>query len=134
MLRLSNAEGERLAAAARALPGLHGAHAPPSRGHLRTLLFEHGRAAAQDSLSLAQADSAASPDDAEFVAAWRFLNDTPQPNLPFTGADIIARGVAQGQGVGATLKKLQALWIRAGFPKEPETLAKLLDEALAPGR
>jgi len=28
------------------------------------------------------------------------------------------------------LKKLQALWIRAGFPKEPETLARLLDEAL----
>jgi len=24
------------------------------------------------------------------------------------------------------------LWIRAGFPREPETLARLLDEALKP--
>ena len=39
---------------------------------------------------------------------------------------------AHGQRVGATLKKLQALWIRAGFPREPEALARLLDEALKP--
>jgi len=32
--------------------------------------------------------------------------------------------------VGEVLKALQAKWIRAGFPKEPETLARLLDEAL----
>ena len=131
MLRLSNAEGDRLAAAAQLLTKLHGAEAPPSLGHLRTLLFEHGRAAAQDALTLAHAESAAPPDDAGFIGAWRFLKDTPQPSLPFTGADILARGIAQGQGVGATLKALQALWIRAGFPREPETLAQLLDEALA---
>ena len=129
-LRLSNAEGERLAKAAQLLASLHGTRAPPSLGHLRTLLFEHGRTAALDALTLAHAESAAPSDDFAFAAAWRFLADTPQPNLPFTGADIIARGIAQGQGVGATLKKLQALWIRAGFPKEPETLARLLDEAL----
>jgi poly(A) polymerase len=133
-LRLSNAEGDRLANAAQLLASLHGADAPPSLGHLRTLLFEHGRVAALDALTLAHAGSLAPPDDAAFISAWRFLTETPQPNLPFTGADIIARGVAQGQGVGATLKKLQALWIRAGFPKEPETLAKLLDEALAEGQ
>lgn len=133
-LRLSNAEGDRLAAAAQVLVGLHGANAPPSLGHLRTLLFEHGRTAAQDALTLAHAESAAPADDAGFISGWRFLSDTPQPNLPFTGADIIARGVAQGLGVGATLKKLQALWIRAGFPKEPETLAKLLDEAMGEGK
>ena len=130
-LRLSNAEAERLAAAATLLPSLHGVSAPPSLGHLRTLLFEHGRAAAQDALTLAHAESAAPQDDAAFISAWRFLTDTPQPQLPFTGADIVARGVAQGQGVGAILKRLQALWIRAGFPKEPEALARLLDEALA---
>jgi poly(A) polymerase len=132
-LRLSNAEGDRLANAAQVLAGLHGSVAPPSLGHLRTLLFEHGRTAAQDALTLAHAESLAPPDDPGFTSGWRFLTDTPQPNLPFTGADIIARGVAQGLGVGTTLKRLQALWIRAGFPKEPETLARLLDEALAEG-
>ena len=67
---------------------------------------------------------------ARFASAYRFVSDTPPPRLPFSGADIIARGVGPGQRVGAVLKTLQALWIRAGFPKEPETLARLLDEAL----
>ena len=62
--------------------------------------------------------------------AWRFVSDTPQPRLPFSGADIVARGVGPGQRVGVVLKNLQALWIRAGFPREPETLARLMDEAL----
>jgi poly(A) polymerase len=130
-LRLSNAEYERLAAAAAALEALHGLHAPPSLGDLRALLFARKRTTAQDALTLAHIDSGAAPGDSAFASAFRFLSDTPEPTLPFTGADIVARGIAQGQGVGATLKSLQALWIRAGFPNEPKQLARLLDEALA---
>lgn len=130
-LRLSNAEYGRLAGAASALEGLHGLRAPPSLGELRALLLEHKRTAAQDGLTLAHVDSGAAPDDPAFASAFRFVSDTPEPSLPFTGADIVARGVAQGQGVGAALKSLQALWIRAGFPKEPEQLTRLLDEAVA---
>lgn len=130
-LRLSNAEYERLAGAAGAIETLHGLAAPPSLGALRALLFERGRTAAQDGLTLAHAESGAATDDVAFASAFRFLSDTPAPTLPFTGADIVARGIAQGQGVGALLKSLQALWIRAGFPKEPEQLTRLLDEALA---
>jgi hypothetical protein len=29
------------------------------------------------------------------------------------------------------LRAFEALWIRTGFPKEPETLARLLEEAVA---
>jgi hypothetical protein len=29
------------------------------------------------------------------------------------------------------LRAFQALWIRAGFPKEPETLTRLIEEAVA---
>jgi len=130
-LRLSNVEYERLVQAAGALEGLHGVAAPPALGALRALLFEAKRTAAQDALTLAHVDSGAAADDAAFASAFRFLTDTPEPSLPFTGADIVARGVAQGLGVGATLKRLQALWIRAGFPREPEQLARLLEEALA---
>jgi poly(A) polymerase len=129
-LRLSNAEFDRLASAARLLEGLHGLGAPPPPGDLRALLFAHKRAAAQDGLTLAHADSGAAPDDPGFASAFRFVSDTPEPSLPFTGADIVARGVRQGHRVGATLKILQALWIRAGFPREPDHLARLLDEAL----
>ncbi|HTZ67875.1 MAG TPA: hypothetical protein VMB83_10495, partial [Roseiarcus sp.] len=46
-------------------------------------------------------------------------------------ADLLARGVAAGRPVGQALRAFQALWIRAGFPKEPETLARLLEQAVA---
>jgi poly(A) polymerase len=130
-LRLSNAEFERLENAAAALESLHGLSAPPPPGELRALLFERKRIAAQDAVTLAHLDAGAPPDDRGFSSAFRFVTDTPEPSLPFTGADIVARGVKQGHRVGATLKSLQALWIRAGFPREPERLARLMDEALA---
>ena len=38
--------------------------------------------------------------------------------------------VSECARVGAALKTLQALWIRADFPREPEVLARLIDEAL----
>jgi poly(A) polymerase len=129
-LRLSNAEYERLARAAGAVEALHGLLAPPPPEALRALLFERKRMAAEDALTLAHVDSGAKPDDSAFAAAFRLVSDAPEPTLPFTGADLVARGVKQGYRVGATLKSLQALWIRAGFPREPEALARLMDEAL----
>ncbi|MGD1035946.1 MAG: CCA tRNA nucleotidyltransferase [Roseiarcus sp.] len=129
-LRLSNAEFERLAILGQALPALHGLSAPPPFGALRLLLFERRRRGALDALTLAHADSDVPTDDWRFAGAYRFLADAPEPTLPITSADILAHGVAHGRRVGATLKTLQALWIRAGFPREPEVLARLLDEAL----
>jgi poly(A) polymerase len=129
-LRLANAEYDRIKGAAEALIGLHGISAPPSHGGLRALLFNAGREAARDALVLAQAESGALPADAAFAAADHFLIETPEPKLPFSGADLIARGVAAGRPVGQTLRAFQALWIRADFPNEPETLARLLDEAV----
>jgi poly(A) polymerase len=131
-LRLSNAETERLAIIARGLADLHDGETPPGLGALRRLLFVRRRQGALDALALFHADSGAPADDWRFARARAFLLSTPEPTLPITGADVVARGVTHGQRVGATLKKLQALWIRAGFPREPETLARLLDEALKP--
>jgi len=128
-LRLSNAEGDRLGRIAGACEAMHGAVAPPSLGDLRTLLFERGREGARDAITFLEIDVGAAADPARFASAYRFVSDTPPPQLPFSGADILARGFAPGQRVGATLKRLQAMWIRAGFPKEPEVLARLLDEA-----
>ena len=133
-LRLSNAEADRAQAAAKALEALHGREAPPEPGLLRTFLYLHGREAASDALVLAHAEARAAPDDPAWGSAARFLADTPEPRLPFSGADLLARGLAPGRGMGETLKSLQALWIRAGFPRDPGTLARLLDEALAKHR
>jgi poly(A) polymerase len=130
-LRLSNLEFDRLDGAARALERLHALEAPPSLGDLRILLFERGRTSARDAMSLAHAESRAAPEDGRWRSADRFLADTPEPRLPFSGADLLARGMPPGRRVGAALKTLQAKWIRAGFPREPEALARLLEEAAA---
>jgi tRNA nucleotidyltransferase/poly(A) polymerase len=130
-LRLANAEADRLESTAAALIGLRGITAPPSFHCLRTLLFSVGREAARNALMLLQAESGAPASDAAFNAVDRFLADVPRPRLPISGADLIARGVSAGHPVGRALRAFQALWIRAGFPKEPETLAWLLEEAVA---
>ena len=130
-LRLANAEADRLRSAAAALIPLHGIKAPPSFHGLKTLLFNAGRETARDALTLAYVESEAPPSDAAFAAADRFLADAPAPKLPVSGGDLIARGVAAGRPVGQALRAFQALWIRAGFPKEPETLNRLLEQAVA---
>ena len=130
-LRLSNAEATRLAAAALALPEFMPAYGPPPYGILREILFAHKRQGAQDAALLAHAGSSAAMDDAAWTSAWRFLRDTPEPRLPFGGTDVLARGMAGGKAVGDVLKRLQASWIRAGFPNDPAVLARLLDAAVA---
>ena len=132
-LKLSNAEASRLAGATQALVRLHGvSEAPPPR-LLRELLFDSGRIGARDGLLLAWAESGAAPADAGWRSALRFLDDTPEPRLPFSGADLLARGLTPGRAVGIVLKRLQAAWIRAGFPSEPHRLAELLDAAMSSG-
>jgi poly(A) polymerase len=129
-LRLSNQEHQRLERAAEVCIRLHGiAAAPPPQALLR-LLFRYGRQAACDALSLAQAeaDAAAAPG---FRAAILFLREAEEPKLPFSGADLMARGVTNGRAVGAALKHLQQRWMDAGFPQEPRRLAELLEEAIA---
>jgi poly(A) polymerase len=128
-LRLSNAEAERLEGAALALTGLHGRGEPPRPDELPGLLFRHGRQAAGDAIILAQADARPGHDD-EWGRARKFLQDTEVPRLPFSGADFIARGITEGRAIGAALHDLQARWTRAGFPKDPASLARLLDETL----
>ena len=129
-LRLANAESNRLKTAAATLIGLHGTTAPPSFHGLRTLLFAAGREAARDALTLAEAESEAPSDVTAFGAADQFLANAPEPKLPISGADLIARRVAAGRAVGRALRAFQAQWIHAGFAKEPGTLARLLEEAV----
>ena len=126
-LRLSNAEAGRLEGAALALSGLHGLNEPPKPEGLRGLLFRHGRQAAGDAIILAQADARPGHDD-EWERARKFLHDTEEPRLPFSGADFIAREITEGRAIGEALHDLQARWIKAGFPTDPASLARLLDE------
>jgi tRNA nucleotidyltransferase/poly(A) polymerase len=126
-LRLSNEEHRRLSEAARALMALHGRDGPPPAGELRRLLFEHGRQPALDALILARLDPRQGGGHG-WPEAEAFLRDTPEPRLPFSGMDLQARGFTEGRALGAALKELQARWIKAGFPQDPQVLAQLLDD------
>lgn len=131
-LRLSNDEHARLVAAAKALSALHGMDRPPPVSHLREMLFLIGGRAAGDGLALAFVEGRAEPDDVDWLTAAKYLDETPVPAFPITGADLIARGVSPGRELGATLKALQAKWIRAGFPRDPAVVLRLLEEAGEP--
>jgi poly(A) polymerase len=80
---------------------------------------------------LAEAESETRPEVTAFGAADQFLASTTEPKLPISGADLIARRVATGRAVGRALRAFRAQWIDAGFPKEPGTLGRLLEEAVA---
>ena len=128
-LRLSNAQKRRLAAMAVVAAAWHGADTAPEPSCLQEALFVHGAQAARDGLALIQAESCAEPDDEAFLQADHFLRDTPAPKIPVGASDLIARGVAQGPALGRALKRLNTLWIRAGFPQQPQVVAGLIDEA-----
>ena len=129
-LRLSNAEAQRALAAAQALETLHGCMAPPEPKALRALLYQHGPQTTRDVLALAQAEAGVAAHDDIWARADALVATTPQPRLPFSGADLLARGVAPGRGMGAALKTVERLWIAADFPGDAATLAPLLDKAL----
>ncbi|MGA8171385.1 MAG: CCA tRNA nucleotidyltransferase [Methylocystis sp.] len=132
-LRLSNAEYARLALAATLVEQLHGHEGRFSAQELNTMLFLNGRSGAADALALLHADSAAPPDDAEWRNAARFIVDAESPNFPIKSADLVALGVAPGRALGAALKRLQANWIRAGFPRDPRSVLQLLEDVAPNG-
>jgi tRNA nucleotidyltransferase/poly(A) polymerase len=128
-LRLSNAEERRLTLALAAFERLHGMGAAPVGARLGGLVIEYGATAVEDALKLAQAE--ASPlERAAYMRALGQLSHYAGLKLPVTGDDFKRRGVSEGRRIGLALKALQALWIRANFPKDSETLSRLIDEAI----
>ncbi|HEY1735024.1 MAG TPA: CCA tRNA nucleotidyltransferase [Methylovirgula sp.] len=133
MLRLSNQEHQRLERCAEALMTLHGFDTPPGSQTLVRLLFCHGRQGMIDALSLVGAQ--AGP---KVFQPWRdaiaYVHATEEPKMPFSGADLMARGITNGRAIGAALKDLQQRWMDEGFPKDPHRLAQLLEAAVSTGR
>jgi poly(A) polymerase len=129
-LRLSNAEHARLSRAAKALAEIRDPEIPPAAQELTRLLFLHERRTALDALALAHAESRAPASDVCWVGARLFLLANAPPQFPVRAAELIAAGVAPGPALGAALKRLQALWIKAGFPRDPAILKALVDRAV----
>ena len=129
-LRFANAEYRRASQAARAFERLHGIERAPSLQSLDALSVTCGREAVRDALRLAEAEAGAAPDDPDFVAAEIHLSETIEPAPPFSGKDVVARGVPPGPKVGRTLKTFQQAWLAAGMPNDSKTLNRLLDDAI----
>lgn len=118
-LRLSNAQRERLVAAAgEAAPDLDPAEA-------RALIYRLGRRAFLDRLARGRA---ARPEvDASDLMA---LAETwSPPRLPVGGRDLARLGVAAGPETGRLLKAFEADWIAADFPDHghAERLSRLIE-------
>ena len=129
-LRLSNAEGERLAAWASASP------VPPSADEaaLARRLYCDGTAPVLDRLRLALANArgrAATDDGALMEAATltrliAFAEGWERPAFPLKGRDLLDAGMAPGPAVGERLAALEAEWIERGFRgSREEWLARL---------
>lgn len=131
-LRLSRAEADHLAAtgAAAALlaergPARGPADAPPAAPRIRAVMYRHGTAAGLDGLLLHWSRSPAATDSPAWTALLAAAAGWSPPAMPFTGADLLALGVAPGRRVGELLREFEAWWIGADFP---------LDEALLKDR
>ncbi|QRG08829.1 CCA tRNA nucleotidyltransferase [Xanthobacter dioxanivorans] len=124
-LRLSNAETRRLFALAGPVPPL------PDVQSVKAFLYAGGVEAGRDRVLLAAAhgrcDPAAAARVVEAAATW----DLPRP--PFTAADLIARGLKPGPGLGAALRWAEQAWIDAGFPTGEPAVSALLEKAARQG-
>lgn len=114
-LRLSNAEAARIESMARALDRFHsGAIAAPEAAKFA---WSEGAEAARDAAALLKARDPAR-DTAALVAAA----DKRPPRSPFSGADLIARGLHAGPRLGRIIAAAESAWAEAGFPAETEAL------------
>ena len=108
-LKLSKAAEQRLALAAEGA-----VETPPER-----TAWTIGAEATVDRLLLGEGDPAA----AAALAAWQ------RPRFTLTGGALIARGLAAGPIVAATLQAIERQWVEEGFPADAR-LAAIADAAV----
>jgi poly(A) polymerase len=123
-LRLSNREVLRLEAlAALPLPD----PAAPARAHRRAF-HRLGVGLHLDLLRLAVALDGRDPGGLAEVE--RLAGAWDDPALPVSGADLLARGVPQGPGLGALLARLRDWWEAEDFAPDRAACLRRLDELL----
>lgn len=127
-LRLSNAEAASLETAAIVDPALN-PDAPEAAA--RVALYRLGPEAFRRAVRVAWARSGASAAD----VAWRrrsLLADRwKAPQMPFTGSDVLAQGVAPGPAVGNVLKAFESWWLANDFPADAERHNRKLKDLAA---
>jgi poly(A) polymerase len=126
-LRLTNAETKTLDSMGHRWWRLAGMDEATARRRLYRLGEERYR----DRLMLAWARAGAEAD----TESWRELATLPErwraPKFPLKAADFIARGIAEGPGLGQVLALAEDAWLAADFPLEKGTLKAIADQTVA---
>ena len=112
--RLSNAQGERLAAIVASARPVGAGDSPAIQ---RARLYREGAERVRDAtlLAWAAARSRGVDEDAAFRALLALAERWTRVELPVGGSDVIALGVPAGPEVGAILAALEAWWIEHDF-------------------
>jgi poly(A) polymerase len=121
-LRLSNAQGRAVANLREAMP--------PSPGlrdnERKVVLYQTGAETFGRAVRLAWAEGDAAPDDENWRGLLDLAADWAIPDLPVSGADLIAAGMQPGPALGAELARLEDWWVAGGFTAtKAELLAKV---------
>ncbi len=129
LLRLSNAQRDRLAAALGTEPRIVSWMSPRD---LRRAVYRLGVAAFRDRVLLAWAAS----DRRAAAVQWRALipmaESWPVPVLPLTGAEVMAAGVPEGPLVGQVLREVEDWWVDQDFIDDKLSIVERL-KAVAQG-
>lgn len=129
VLRLSNAEHDRLE---------HLAHSVPptpalSDNERRIVLYKMGPKRFRDAVRLAWAGSRGDVAAVDWVRLVELPERWPVPRFPLSGADLARRGVPSGPEMGRLLKGLEDWWMAAGFPADKQAVLDQLAALKAGG-
>lgn len=126
-LRMSNAEAKRLEAAMSALSQIERMAFEASELSLKAAVYRFGNKAVFDAVAILWSRGHAPIDSSDFRQMAELAVTLEPPSLPFSGHDIICRGVPAGPRVSAILKAFEHWWISAGFPEDRPQLDRKLD-------
>lgn len=119
-LRLSNLQRARLLSMADLPDAL-----PVTGAPLRAWRYAQPSAqVAQDRVLLAALQASDAQPLLTELAGWT------APRLPVGGRDLIALGVPKGPQVSALLQQVEAAWVAADFPSDPQSILKLAERVV----
>jgi poly(A) polymerase len=111
-LRLSNAERDRIVAAAAPAPKLKSWMSPRE---IRRLVYRLGHAAFRDRAKLAWAAANRTAVTPQWRGMIALAEGWTRPTFPLTGEDVIAAGVPKGPLVGEALREVEDWWVDHDF-------------------
>lgn len=129
-LRMSTADASALKSIAHNIPRFA---SPLSAADMRRAIYDAGTVTSERALRVAWAASDAPTTDANWIDRCRFAAGWTAPTMPFSGADVLALGVAAGPRVGLILRAFEAWWREEDFPADSALLKARL-AALAADR